>query len=315
MPTLTLESATDEQLKQLARVASDAAEKAVKDYFKGVAVSKKGAQRVHASPDFAARVREATVLALADLSVTDKYKDEEVSSKYGYLSGYNGNPTLEANLADLEKELATLKGMFPELANADFDRRFVERIRKGEVVLPTGAERWILIPRQQKLAPTYSEAIQKVLDTIKEVRGRLYSYRKAMIGPDHLRQLDASVKCWEEIAKEQCGHDILVVAVQLGKKHVGRSVCRALEVFQSNEFGLGVFAVGIIILIHPKRLMHYNDLWINCVGDEFNILGESVGCWSCAPDFRFGDARVRCGVGGVNVPSERYGSASAFLPQ
>ncbi len=152
MTTLTLERATDEQQKQLGRVASDAADKAVKDYFKGTTVSKEGAQRVHASADFAARIREATILALADLSVTDKYKNEEVKSSYGYLSGYKPKGVTE--------QTNILRQLFPGVGFAD------EQNEPRPV--PPNAEGWFAIPRWQTIAPTYGEAVQKVLDTLKK---------------------------------------------------------------------------------------------------------------------------------------------------
>jgi hypothetical protein len=30
----------------------------------------------------------------------------------------------------------------------------------------------------------------------------------------------------------------------------------------ANECGLGAFAIGIMLLTHPERLKHYDDLWI-----------------------------------------------------
>jgi len=49
-------------------------------------------------------------------------------------------------------------------------------------------------------------------------------------------------------------HDILVVPAQFGLRHRGRSVRRVREVMNANEFGLGVFAIGIMLLTHPERL-------------------------------------------------------------
>lgn len=274
MTTLTLERATDEQQKQLGRVASDAADKAVKDYFKGTTVSKEGAQRVHANADFAARIREATILALADLSVTDL-------SVCGYLSGYKPRT-----------------------------------IAKRE--LPDGAEGYFAIPRWQKIAPTYGEAVQKVLDLLeKAYGGKFYNYRKGQLGPQNLRQSQKSVAFWEKIGEEQKNFDILLVPAQFGIRHRGRSVRRAREVMRQAECGLGAFAVGIMLLTHMNRLRNVNDLWIDCAGDEFHDPRFSAPPFDRAPTFFFSDdGRLEFGASCRGDANYRSGSASGWsVPQ
>ena len=301
MTTLTLERATDEQIKQLARVASDAAEKAVKDYFKGADVSKEGAQRVHANGDFAARVREGAILALADLSVTDKYKDEEVSSKYGYLSGYK-------KPKDVIEQTNLLRQLFPGVGFAD------ENMVRPVVA---NAEGYFAIPRWQSIAPTYGEAVQKVLDALnKAYKGKFKNWREGQLGPDQLRQSAKSAAAWEQIGEAQKGFDILVVPAQFGLRHRGRSVRRAREVMESNEFGLGAFAVGIMLLTHEDRLKHYDDLYVDCAGDEFHDPQVSDAPFGRAPIFFFVGDGLRFGAGWSGDASDGFGSASGWaVPQ
>jgi hypothetical protein len=81
----------------------------------------------------------------------------------------------------------------------------------------------------------------------------------------------------------------------------------------ASEFGLGAFAIGIMILTHPERLRHYDDLWIDCAGDEF--APHADGGFSLAPFFGFCDDKVKffaCRCGHVH---ELFGSASAFVSQ
>src|SRR5262249_34336611 len=52
--------------------------------------------------------------------------------------------------------------------------------------------------------------------------------------------------------------------------HRGRSVHTAREVMgRRRQFVLGAFAVGIMLLAHPERLQHNDDLWSYCAGDEY----------------------------------------------
>lgn len=297
MKTLTHEPVTDGQIRQIARVASDAAGKAVRDYAD---FSKESAQRVHGNPKFAVHIREATILALAELSVTDKYKNEEVASSYGYLSGYQKPKSIT-------EQTNILRQIFPGIGFAD------ERVALREV--PKHAEGWFAIPKWQTIAPTYAEAVRKVLDAIKKARnGKFYNYRDGQITNERLRQSAKAETMFQKLGDEQKDHDILVMAAQFGLRHRGRSVRRAREVMQANECGLGAFAVGIMILTHPERLSHYDDLWIDCAGDEFDDPGAG-GRFDHAPFFYFLGGRVRFDAGWCGSAFGIYGSVSAFVPQ
>ena len=115
------------------------------------------------------------------------------------------------------------------------------------------------------------------------------------------------------LANQQAGHNILIIPVQFGLLHRGQSVRRAREVFQSNEFGLGSFQVGIMLLTHPERLVQWDQLHLDCAGDEYAPGADGVFCH--APLFLFhggglGFIAYPCGHAGGG-----FGSVSGFLPQ
>lgn len=309
MTTLTREPATNGQIKLLTRMATDATEKAVKAYTDANYLSKEGAERVKGNADFVGRIHAATVLALAELSNTDKFKDEEVSSTYGYLSGYAPK--------GLTEQCNRLRELFSGVGFANLD--LLAQIEKGEVTLPVGAEGWFAIPNwiknQSIFGSAYSAALQKVLDTIKRTRnGKFYNYRDGQLDEKRLRQSAQLQKFWADLSEAQGSPDILIVPAQFGIRHRGRSVRCAREIFLINEFGLGAFAVGIMILTHPERLMHYDDLWIDCSGDEFDD-PDAVVRFDRAPIFRFYVGRVEFGAHWFDDAYGYYGSASAFVPQ
>jgi hypothetical protein len=315
MKTLTQTSATDGQIKQLTRAGQDAVEKAIKDF----GLDKDGAQRVHGNPDFAARINEATTTILKDLSVSDKYKSEEVKSNYGYLSGYKPK--------GLTEQCNRLRKLFPGLGFANLD--LLAQIESGKADLPKMSKEdgwaWFAIPniwkpcRLAAFGTTYSEALLKVLDTIKQTRnGNFVNYREGQIDEKHLRQSVRTQRFWKELSEAQGNPDILIVYAQFGIRHRGRSVRRAIEVFLGNEFGLGAFAVGIMLLTHPERLMNYDDLWIDCAGDEFDDPDSDVrfGRSPCLRFlFLFGDDEVEFSARYVGGASDDYGSASGLAPQ
>lgn len=235
------------------------------------------------------------------LSVTDKYKNEEVASKCGYLSDYKPKK--------LTEQAITLRRLFPELVGCNYVL--------GARTLPSGAEGWFAIPRWQSIAPTYGEAVQKVLDLLeKAYGGKFDNYCKGPLGPANLRQSAKSVAFWEKIGEEQKGFDILLIPAQFGIRHRGRSVRRAREVMESNECGLGAFAVGIMLLTHEDRLQHYDDLWIDCAGDEFHDPRISGEPFDHAPIFYFVNGELRFDTFWSVIAIDHYGSASGWsVPQ
>lgn len=261
------------------------------------------------SEDEAQRVNDTAGLAdligtfIADNRLTDKYKNEEVKSSYGYLSGYK-------KPKGITEQTNILRQLFPGIGFAD------EKI--AEQPLPPNAEGWFAIPKWQTIAPTYGEAVEKVLAKVSETRkGKFKNWREGNLGPDRLKQSARAEKMFQTLGDEQKANgsscDILVVAAQFGLRHRGRSVRRAREVMQVNEFGLGTFAVGIMLLTHPERLMNYDDLYVDCAGDEY--APEADGVFSRAPIFYFGGDRVEFLAHWFDGANGSYGSSSAFLPQ
>jgi hypothetical protein len=232
-------------------------------------------------------------------SATNQFADEEVASSYGYFSGYR-------KPKGITKQTNRLRELFPGIGFAD------EKL--AEQSFPDGAEGWSAIPRWQKIAKTYPEAVQIVLDLIKKAcNGKFCNYREGQIDAQHIRQSAKTVEMFHSLGEQQKDYDILVVPCQFGKRHAGRSVRRAREVMMGLQFGLDAFSVGIMLLTHPERLQRYEDLWIDCAGDEFSGGGDSS--FDRAPCFYFGDGGVGFVAFDVGFASGGYGSSSAFGPQ
>ncbi len=86
------------------------------------------------------------------------------------------------------------------------------------------------------------------------------------LGEKYLRQTERSRLGEEILADQQAGNDILVVAAQAGMSRRGCSARRT----RGNEFGLGVFAFGCMLLTHPERLSDSETLMVDCSGDEYS---------------------------------------------
>ena len=246
---------------------------------------------------------------IAELSVSNQYANEEVRSSYTYPKEYKGPKPI----ADQIKALAKIFDLDPSHA--------IEFV-KNLPALPEGAEGWFAIPSVDALAkkhfPEVTDPVQKYCQAVQLVHTKIaasrsfYNYREGQITPAQLRVHARTAHALDLIAETQKG-DILIVAAQLGMRHRGKSVRRAREVFVANEFGLGSLAVGSIVLTHPERLVRWEELDMDCSGDEFSPGAD--GGFSRSPCFYF-DGGVWFVARFVGVPPrDGFGSVSGFLSQ
>lgn len=233
-------------------------------------------------------------------SITPMYQfaDEEVSSHYGYLSGYT-------TPIGIKQQAGCLRRLFPGIGFAN------EKLVRQPI--PVGAEGYFAIPRWEELASTYGEAVEKALYMLKQTRGKFQNYIEGKIGSQYLRQHVKTAAAFRKLGEAQNGYDILVVPAQFGLTHRGRSVRRACNVMNDSEFGLGLFAGLVMLLTHENRLESYCDLWIDFAGDELRL--DASGLFNRSPILKFEDGRVRLASWPVDEASEYLGSASGFGSQ
>ena len=231
---------------------------------------------------------------MIEVRVTSGLRDEEVESSYGGLYGYKPKSILD--------QANCLHDLFPRLGPAD--------LNLADNPIPEGAEGWFLIPRWAKIAPTYGQAVEKVLAMISQIgNGKFHNYHDGALGPDHLRQHDRTASMLQKVSDQQKQNDIIVLAGQFGHRHRGRSVRRVRKIYDVSEFGLGAFSVGVMLLTHPDRLMNFDDLWIDCAGDEYSPGNSSQ--FEYAPFF-FYDDKVKFFTCWFGNALDKSGSASGF---
>ena len=246
---------------------------------------------------------------ITELSQVHQYANEEVRSSYMYPKEYKGPKPI----ADQIKALAKIFDLDPSQAL---------EFAKNLPALPEGAEGWFAIPSVDALAkkhfPEVTDPVQKYCQAVQLVHAKIaasrsfYNYREGQITPAQLRVHARTAHALDLIAETQKG-DILIVPCQLGMRHRGQSVRRAREVFVANEFGLGSLAVGSIVLTHPERLVRWEELDMDCSGDEFSPGAD--GGFSRSPCFYF-DGGVWFVARFVGVPPrDGFGSVSGFLSQ
>ncbi|MEK7647123.1 MAG: hypothetical protein AAB378_01950 [Patescibacteria group bacterium] len=226
------------------------------------------------------------------------YADEEIFSDYAYPKEYKGPKPIDEQIK--------------ALASFFYTRKYVGVLSSlpPRVLLPPGAEGLFAIPRWERLAPTYGEAVEKVLAIISSQR-KFRSHYDGKFGVKYLRQHTRTVDAFQKLSNEQNGNDILIVPAQFGLRHSGRSVRRARYMFEDREFGLGAFAVGIMLLTHPEREVRWEQLHVDCAGDELSLKAD--GNFSCAPYFQFSGGKIEFYHYACTDVDRIYGSASGFL--
>lgn len=227
------------------------------------------------------------------------YADEEVESTYGYPEGWKLKSVSE-QLVILEKieEFKVLDG------------NHVIEIAKGFLELPEGAEGLVVIPKPSKVGKSYNESVELVTKLMAKHRKDWYNFSEGRLGPEHLRLNEKPQQALSQLERETPG-DYLVLAVQTGLRHRGRSDRRARVMFSDNEFGLGPYKLGIILLLHPERLQKSEHLAIDCAGCEcFSATGRKFpGSFY----FDWSAGSLNFGLRLVDSVHPRFGSASGFL--
>jgi hypothetical protein len=243
---------------------------------------------------FKTEVTERVVEIIHRHTISDKFKDEEVGSNRVYPPTYRVRP-VEAQVTDLRK-------LFPSLGACN------EKLARRP--LPEGAEAWFAIPRWQALAPTYNEAVEKVIEVLGKKR-KLQNRIVGRLGPTYLRQSERSKLAGGILADQQQGNDILVVAAQAGMRHRGCSARRARVRMAGNEFGAGIFAVACMLLTHPERLSTEDTLMIDCGGDEYSMRGDYT--FDRVPLFDYDIAGIEFSIFYEDRSRNLWGTPSGFL--
>jgi len=307
--SITSNSITDGQKKQVKRFVEDAVDRVFND---GV-LDKDSAQRLITN---GGELQARVISAILELSNPNEFADEEVESAYDYPHEYKGPKPIEVQI----KAIAEIFGLDPTSA---FE--YAKHLLPLESFVPADALAYtdyfaILyeqrgfaqkhFPEVTDPAEKYCRALQIVHQKIAQSRS-FTNWRDGQIDTAHIKVSLRTQEMTQKIAETQKG-DILIIAAQLGKRHGGRSVRRAREVFAVKEYGLTSVAGGSIVLVHPERLVRCEELDMDMAGDEFSVGGD--GQFGRAPFFHFLD-EARFGSRVVSFPSGVYGSASGFVSQ
>ncbi len=270
---------------------------AVKEAYQ-TAIEQLDRQSAQAVLDMNKKLKQEMSVLMVDTihrhTVSDKFKEEQVSSSRIYPPTYRVRP--------VEAQVTQLKSAFPSLGTC------LEKLARKPLV--EGAEAWFAIPRWQALAPTYNQAVEMLLGVLASKR-KVSNRIIGKLGETYLRQSERSKLAEKILAEQQGGNDILVVAAQAGMLHRGCSARRTRVALAGNEFGLGVFAFGCMLLTHPERLSAVDTLMIDCSGDEYSVRGDYT--FDRVPLFDYDIGGIEFSIFYEDRARNLWGTPSGFL--
>lgn len=224
-----------------------------------------------------------------------------VASSYNYPVGYNGAKGLE--------EQATIL-----LETYQFPLRPLASVK----TLPEGAEGLWVFPLIQDIVPAecehpYNYAVDFVLERLGRNR-QFNNWRQNRTGHIYLRQSERSLHLWNRLTILQGNGELTpVVPAQFGKMHRGESVDYAREDALCNEILFGAYHNGVMLLTHPEREQVWEQLHLDCGGDEYAPDGD--GQFVYAPCFYWNVGKLHFYAYRTAHAHKLYGSSSGFPPQ
>ncbi len=284
---------TEQQNQQLQSCLGDAVRNA---YLTAIErLDRQSAQAVLEEEDkLKAEITGAVTEIIQNRTVSHKFEDEEVGSDRCYPPTYRVRP-VEAQVTELRKAFPVLGACQEKL---------------GRLPLPEEAEAWFAIPRWQAVAPTYNEAVEKIL-AILAAKRRFANRIAGRLGKEYLRQSDRTQLAEHLLADQQQGSDILVVAAQAGMVHRGSSARRTRASLAGNEFCLGVFGLASLLLTHPERLSDGDSLMVDCGGDEYSPRANYT--FDRVPLFDFDLSGIEFSIFYEDRARNLWGSPTGFL--
>jgi len=227
-------------------------------------------------------------------TVSHKFEDEEVGSDRCYPPTYRVRP-VEAQVTELRK-------LFPKLGACH------EKL--GRIPLPEEPEAWFAIPRWQAVAPTYNDAVERILEVLAKKR-RFSNRIVGRLGKEYLRQTERTRLAETVLADQQQRCDILVVAAQAGMLHRGSSARRTRASLAGNEFCLGIFSLASLLLTHPERLSAGESLMLDCGGDEYSPRADYT--FDRVPLFDFDISGIEFSIFYEDRARNLWGTPTGFL--
>ncbi|OGB73688.1 hypothetical protein A3K24_02520 [candidate division Kazan bacterium RIFCSPHIGHO2_01_FULL_44_14] len=215
---------------------------------------------------------------------------------------------------NVTEQLAKLTELFPGIDLSQVEalvaKVTLQKWHDGIAVLPKLSFLGLLWGIADPYGKGYGLICEKLFELIAGSRA-FHNYRAGQMNDQYIRIMEQVREQLKKLEAETPG-DVLVLAFDFGKTYAGYSPRNARhEALNNNQLPLITAQVASLLLTMPDRLTAWEQLFIDCSGDEWDW--DAVGRWLYSVCFRFDDGRLRFDSGNADAPSDDYGSVVASL--
>ena len=205
------------------------------------------------------------------------------------------------------KRLEYLSKLFPEIKKS-FDSRLIHvDLTEGTTLFP--------ILTWQQVSNTYEEAVNLILDMIKDSRnGKFQSIFGQNFSSSYLLRENYFIKSIKIFCQQQEGRAIKILPAQTDGRYLGVSADQLRKLISDSdcEFDLDIFTVGQMILLDEDLITDYRDVGIICSGNRFSQKGDEE--YQKVPVFRIdASGDLTLDILSRDKTSEFFSSATGFV--
>lgn len=201
--------------------------------------------------------------------------------------------------------LGNFSKIFPEIKKS-LDIHLID------MTMPEGITFFPILTWQQ-VANTYEDAVNLILDMIKDSRnGRFQSIFGQNFSAPYLWKERYFAKNIDLLCRQQRGCIIKILSAQTDGRYQGISADQLRNHISNYEFDLDIFTVGLMILLDEDLISDYRDTGIVCSGNRYSEKGD--GEYKKVPVFRMDAAGdLVLDIVSRDKTSEFFSSATGFV--
>ncbi len=253
-----------------------------------------------------AKFKEGIKNLLQEMIASNPFAKERVKQAWFYPKNWKSK--------SISEQLVKLTDLFQSIdlsqVEALMDKVIVQKLADGVVILPKLSFLAKLWSIPDPYGEGYGFVCEKLFGRIAVSRA-FYNYRAGQMDAKHIRIHQEVRNLLEKLEAETPG-DVLVLPFDFGGLYAGWSPRAARwEALNNSQLPLITAQVACLLLTMPDRLTTWEQLFIDCSGDEWDWL--AVGCWADCPCFDFRSGELLFDDGGAGYAGGRDGSAVAFL--
>ncbi|OGB74342.1 hypothetical protein A2V68_01150 [candidate division Kazan bacterium RBG_13_50_9] len=253
-----------------------------------------------------AKFKEGLTALLEEAIALNPFSKERVKQAWFYPKNWQAKGVAEQVI-----KLATL---FPGIDLSQVEmlvaKLVAQKLADGVAILPKLSFLAKLWNIADPYGGGYGPICEKLFELIAASRS-FHNYRTGQMNEQHIRIMEDVREQLKKLEAETLG-DVLVLSFNFGNLYAGFSPRNArFEALNNNQFPLIAAQVACLLLTMPDRLTAWEQLFIDCSGDEWDW--DAGGGWTRSVCFGFDGGKLLFDNRYADYANDFFGSAVAFL--